>query len=352
MPPRRAERSTAMRPSLAAPRSTSTRQVPMTRPSRTATTCSASASRPSTSSGSETPCSSQKTAWRSARAASSSAGLRCGRTVGSAAKRVPADVGGEPALARVTALVDERLLAVRVEEDRVGQARARHERLHDRAARVRVGGVGLGELPEEAPGVRGVVGNVEAEEGDAPALLDRLGLEERELEPAGPAPRRPPVDHEGKVVQGLAPPGERRLPAAEELAGLAVQGAELGRRSAQRRLGGGAGGRLALLGLAALRAGLREPDHHHGHKGGAGKDDGGGPRANPRVAEGERSNRRPPGGGRPGDRVWQRKTPVVKSGALCWWCSGERGVSPDAGLSVTSGHTRTPSRSASAAAAS
>ena len=61
--------------------------------------------------------------------------------------------------------------------------------------------VGQRQLVEEVVGGVGRVVDVDAEEGDLVAALGRDRLEVRELEPAGPAPRRPGVDDHRVAAQ-------------------------------------------------------------------------------------------------------------------------------------------------------
>ncbi len=79
-PSPRRSRSTASRPSRATWPRNSSRQVPITTPSSTATMCVASGSRPSWSASSDTPCSPQNTRSRSASAAATRRSVRASRT--------------------------------------------------------------------------------------------------------------------------------------------------------------------------------------------------------------------------------------------------------------------------------
>ena len=168
-PRRRALRATAIRPSFTVSPSWTSRQVATTAPSSTATRCSASSSRPSSSSSSGTPCSTTKTSWRSASAASTSARSRAGRTsVTTRRARSAGCRATRSASLEVRALVDERLTAARVVEER-----ARHALqalgVVDLAVGVLVAGVGERVAPQQLARALAVVLEVDAEERDLPA---------------------------------------------------------------------------------------------------------------------------------------------------------------------------------------
>src|ERR671936_2876296 len=111
------------------------------------------------------------------------------------APRVAPDVGGELGSARVLALLDVDRLPPRVVEDRGREPDRRLEVAGDLLVGIAVARIGDGQLTQEGMrGGGGVVG-VHAEEGNPLAELRREILEPGKLLAAGPAPRRPLVDH-------------------------------------------------------------------------------------------------------------------------------------------------------------
>jgi hypothetical protein len=116
-----------------------------------------------------------------------------------------------------------------------------------------------------------VVGGVDAEEGDLLAALDGLALEERELEAARTAPRRPLVDDDRPAAQRVEAAVEGGAAAAEQLGGLVVQRRERRGRALELRAGaveveavrGGLTGVAARAAVAAAGR-LHEADDHHG----------------------------------------------------------------------------------------
>src|ERR1044072_1093143 len=121
-----------------------------------------------------------------------------------AAKRVALDVSPQFGDVPVVPLFGVHELAFVVVESGGGQ-REGVSGVGDVPAGVLVAGIGNRLLSEE--GARRVVGilAVDAEEGDALAVVRRRLLEVWELEAAGAAPRGPDVEHYGVTAQGGDP---------------------------------------------------------------------------------------------------------------------------------------------------
>ena len=179
--------STASRPSRATSPRNSRRQVPITRPSSTATMCVASWSRPSRSASGDTPCSPQKTRSRSSSAAASS-------SLGSGF----ADLHGRPSASVAVDVLGE--LAARSSSRPGARRRARpwSRRRRWRGSLDAVEGrrdllVGVLVVREGRPGTRQellgvalVVVRVHAEEHDLAVALLRLALKKGNSERQGP----------------------------------------------------------------------------------------------------------------------------------------------------------------------
>src|SRR3954470_8650578 len=266
MPRPRSRRSTARRENWTVEPTHTRRHVASTRPSSTATRCRPSSSRPSSSSWGGTPCSRQKTSWRSAIAASSSASDAARRISTSPTVGVLPDVALELGVALVGTgvLVAQRARAV-VE---VGEREAlRHaDRGGDLLAWIEVGRVGERSAPQVAPGPCARVARVQPEERHPLAELYRYPLEHGELEAARRAPRRPLVQHDRMSPERGETALEAVLPAAHELVGLLVQPGEGGgrvREALLRLLRGWHGGALGSL-VPGPATGRREGQEEHG----------------------------------------------------------------------------------------
>src|SRR4051794_7531229 len=239
MPSPRRSGSTERRPSRATRPRNSSRQVPTTRSPSSATRWTASWSRPSRSAAIETPCSPLNTRSRNSSAAAISASLCAGLT--SRPASVPVDVRREVGLGPVGPDVHEGQLALAVVERRGRKGLYAVELGGDLELRVLEVLVGHGFLRQELARVAVVVVRVHADEDDVLVVLGDLA-QQRELDPARPAPRGPLVDdyrrpallvEEG--VEGRLAAVDQRVWAVGRLAGvIRVAGGEQQRNGDNR----------------------------------------------------------------------------------------------------------------------